>query len=69
MVGTTKMVIISIHIPPKLGRAMGTITSAPFPCEVKTGMSAKIVVAVVMRAGLTLLRPASTVASLISDTE
>ncbi len=69
MVGTTKTVIMSIAIPPKVGKANGTITSAPLPWEVITGISARIAVAVVIRAVLTRLAPASRVASLISASE
>ena len=32
------MVMISIVMPPKLGMAMGTMTSEPRPTEVSTGM-------------------------------
>ena len=39
-------VISTIVIPPTDGSAIGTITSAPRPCEVITGISARIVVAV-----------------------
>ena len=38
-------------IPPNEGMAMGTITSAPLPVEVSTGIKASNVVAVVNMAG------------------
>ena len=47
-------------IPPKLGIAMGIIISLPRPVLVKTGNSAKIVVAVVIKQGRILFSPAST---------
>ena len=42
-----------------LGNAIGTITSAPRPCELTTGNSANAVVAVVIKHGRTRLEPAS----------
>src|SRR5690554_5647139 len=65
--GTTNMVIDWISIPPKVGIAIGTMISAPFPVEVSTGSSAISVVAVVITAGRTRLRPAWTTASRISS--
>jgi hypothetical protein len=44
-----------IAIPPKDGIAMGTIMSEPLPVDVNTGISAKKVVAVVIRQGRTRL--------------
>ena len=55
-------------MPPKEGMAMGTMTSAPRPVEVSTGIRARIVVAVVIMQGLTRRRLASMVACLISWT-
>ena len=45
-------------MPPKTGMAMGIMTSAPRPVEVRTGRRARIVVADVIRAGRARLRPA-----------
>ena len=56
---TTNMVITCMIIPPNSGMAMGTIMSDPFPVDVSTGISAIIVVAVVIIAGRTLFVPAS----------
>jgi len=56
-------------IPPKEGMAIGTMTSEPRPVEVSTGISARMVVAVVIRQGLTRRSPASIVASRISFTD
>jgi hypothetical protein len=56
--GTTSIVSISIVIPPKEGIAIGTIISEPRPVEVKTGISARMVVAVVIRHGRILRIPA-----------
>lgn len=64
--GTTNMVIDWINMPPKVGIAIGTMMSAPFPVEVRTGSRAIRVVAVVMAAGRTRLRPAVTTASRMS---
>ena len=50
-------------IPPKEGIAIGSIMSDPFPDEVNTGNKARMVVAVVIMAGFTLLNPPSTTAS------
>ena len=61
--GTTNIVMDWINIPPKVGIAIGTMISAPFPVEVSTGSRAISVVAVVMAAGRTRLRPAVTTAS------
>ena len=61
--GTTKVVMIAKTIPPNVGIAMGTITSAPRPVEVSTGISAKSVVATVIMAGRILRSPANTTAS------
>jgi len=54
-------------IPPKEGIAMGTIISEPLPVDVKTGISARKVVAVVIRQGRTRLIAASMVASLMDS--
>ena len=48
---------------------MGTMTSDPRPVEVSTGISAKMVVAVVIRHGLTRRSPDSIVALRIASTE
>ena len=64
--GTTSIVTTSIIIPPTEGIAMGTIMSDPLPIEVRTGINASTVVAVVIRHGLTRLIPADNVAALIS---
>ena len=56
--GTTSIVSISIVIPPKEGIAIGTIISEPRPVEVRTGINARIVVAVVIRQGRILRIPA-----------
>ena len=56
-----------ISIPPKVGIAIGTMISAPFPVEVSTGSKAINVVAVVMAAGRTRLSPAVTTASRIAS--
>ena len=53
-------------IPPNDGIAMGSIMSEPFPVELSMGNNAKMVVAVVIMAGLTLLNQPSTTASSIS---
>ncbi len=58
--GTTSIVRISIVMPPNTGMAIGTIMSEPLPVEVNTGISARIVVAVVIRHGRTLRVPAFT---------
>ncbi len=47
------MLTTASNIPPKEGIAIGTIMSEPLPVEVRTGISAKMVVALVIRAGLT----------------
>ncbi len=65
-IGTTNVVSIANTIPPNEGMAIGTITSEPLPTEVKTGIRARMVVAVVIMAGRILRLPASTVASRIS---
>ena len=44
--GTTNMVIDWINMPPKVGIAIGTMMSAPFPVEVRTGSRAIRLVAV-----------------------
>jgi hypothetical protein len=64
--GTMSIVSTSIVIPPKDGMAIGIIISAPRPVAVNTGISARMVVAVVIRHALILRLPASTVASRIS---
>jgi hypothetical protein len=46
-------------MPQKFGKAMGTMTSAPLPEEVRTGIKANIAVADVIRVGLMRFRPAS----------
>ena len=51
-------------MPPKDGIAMGTMMSDPLPVEVSTGMRASMVVAVVIKHGLTRLMAASIVALL-----
>ena len=60
--GTRKMLTTATSIPPNEGIAIGTIMSEPRPVEVKTGISARIVVALVISAGLTLRIAAVTVA-------
>ena len=55
-----------MSIPPKLGIAIGIIMSLPRPAEVNTGNNAKMVVAVVIKHGLILFSPASTIDALIS---
>ena len=57
--GTTSIVSTSIVIPPNEGIAIGTIISDPRPVEVRTGIRARIVVAVVIRHGLILREPAA----------
>ncbi len=49
----------STNIPPKVGIAMGFITSLPVPVAHIIGSSAATVVTVVMINGLILLEPAS----------
>ena len=61
------MVITCMIIPPNNGIAIGTIISEPFPVDVRTGIRAIIVVAVVIIAGLTLLIPASITDDLTSE--
>ena len=56
------MVITAIAIPPKVGIAIGTMISAPRPLDVSTGISARIVVATVIKQGRTRRSPASSVA-------
>ena len=46
--------INATDIPPKAGIAMGIIISLPLPVDVKIGINAKIVVAVVIKQGLIL---------------
>ena len=58
-----------MSIPPNDGIAIGTITSAPLPVDVNTGRSARMVVAEVISAGLTLRVAASTVIFRISSIE
>ena len=53
-------------MPPKVGIAIGTIMSAPFPVDERTGNSAITATAVVIIAGRTLFFPAITTASLTS---
>ena len=65
--GTVSTRISTTTIPPKDGIAMGTMISAPRPTEVRTGISARSVVADVIIAGLIRRFPASTVASRISE--
>lgn len=55
-------------MPPKEGIAIGTMISAPRPVDVRTGRSARIVVAKVIRAGRIRRLAAFTVASRISWT-
>ena len=59
------MVTTLSTIPPNEGMAIGSIMSAPFPVDVKTGSKANMVVAVVIIAGLTLLLPPQKTASRI----
>ena len=40
-----------MDMPPKEGMAMGSMMSAPLPVEVRIGIRARIVVALVIRAG------------------
>ena len=61
--------MISIIIPPTLGMAIGTMISDPRPVDVSTGMSARIVVAVVIRHGRTRRAPAAIVASRAGQAE
>ena len=61
-------VVTSKSIPPKAGIAIGIITSEPFPVEVKMGIKASSVVAVVIMQGNTLRFPASSTALRISRT-
>ena len=42
MDGTMNMLVTTSIIPPNAGIAIGIIISAPFPVEVKIGISAKI---------------------------
>ena len=63
--GTVNMVITCRVIPPNEGMAIGIMMSDPRPVLVRTGSRARIVVAVVIMAGHTLLWPPSTTASLI----
>ena len=65
--GTINIVITAKTIPPNEGIAIGTIISEPRPVEVRTGINARIVVAVVINAGRTRLCPAKIVACLISS--
>ena len=51
--GTRKMPTTANSIPPKEGMAIGTIMSEPLPVEVRMGINANMVVALVIRAGLT----------------
>jgi len=50
---------MAINIPPTAGIAIGVIMSEPFPVDVSTGNNAMIVVAVVIIAGRTRFKPAS----------
>ena len=52
------------QVAKKSGIAIGTMMSAPRPVDVSTGISANIVVAVVMRQGLIRRDPAKCVAPL-----
>jgi len=54
-------------MPPKVGIAIGTMMSDPRPVDVSTGKSARIVVAVVIRAGRMRRCPASIVAARTSS--
>ena len=54
-------------MPPKLGIAIGIMTSLPLPVEVKMGNNASMVVAVVMRQGRIRFSPASMTDALISS--
>ena len=53
--GTTSIETRLMAIPPKEGIAIGTIISEPLPVDVKTGIRARKVVAVVIRQGRTRL--------------
>ena len=48
------MLINTTSMPPKDGMAIGIMTSLPRPTEVRTGINARIVVADVIKHGLTL---------------
>ena len=52
-------------MPPNEGIAMGSMISDPRPVLDNTGNRAKMVVAVVIMAGLTLRKPPATTASLM----
>lgn len=53
------MVITSMAMPPKIGIAIGPMTSAPRPVALNIGNSASTVVAVVIRQGRTRRSPPS----------
>lgn len=59
------MVMMAKSMPPKVGMAMGIMTSDPRPEEVNTGRRARIVVAMVIMAGRTRLVAASMMRSWI----
>ena len=56
---------MSMTIPPKIGMAIGTMISLPFPVEVSIGKRARIVVTVVIKQGLMRLPAALSVAARI----
>lgn len=56
------MVMTSNVIPPKEGMAMGIMMSEPRPVDVRTGINARSVVAVVVKHGRSRCRLASMVA-------
>jgi len=60
--GVVRSVKIDNVIPPKDGIAIGTMMSEPRPVDVRTGINANTVVAVVIRHGLTRRKAASMVA-------
>ena len=55
-------------MPPKVGMAIGSMRSAPRPLAVSTGISAKIVVAAVIRQGRMRRTPAASAARRIAST-
>ena len=62
------MEIIPMAIPPKVGMAMGIMISEPRPVDVRIGMRAMSVVAVVIRQGRTRFRAPLMVVRRISST-
>jgi hypothetical protein len=67
--GTVNSVIMATTMPPKVGMAMGIMMSAPRPVSVSTGSRARMVVAVVIKAGRTRRTAAATVALRTPSTE